>query len=81
MIRTNERESQAHLDSLAAKLRRPAGALRELARLAPEQLAELERTIDGACQRQRAQVWQALRRAMPQPLRMLILAGLGKESS
>jgi hypothetical protein len=70
-------DGQPELESLAAKLRRPAGALRDLARLEPDQLRELERVIDAACERQRLEVVGAIRRALPQPLRAVIFRGLG----
>lgn len=64
------------LQSLAARLRRPAGALRDLERLAPSELAELEAWVERASERQRREVDSALRKALFWPLRALILRGL-----
>ncbi|MGQ0701069.1 MAG: hypothetical protein ACT4PZ_22855 [Panacagrimonas sp.] len=66
-------DAPAELESLAAKLRRPEGALRDLVCLGPDQLAELERAIDAACVRQQLDVAGALRKALPQPLRAIVL--------
>jgi hypothetical protein len=63
----------APLEALAAKLRRPQRALAALACLGDDELRALERSIDQACERQRREVHQALRKSFPQPLRWLIL--------
>ncbi|HWU68319.1 MAG TPA: hypothetical protein VN046_05545 [Stenotrophobium sp.] len=63
-------------ERVAANLRRPADTLSALSGLASEELEALDRTIEEACKRQRDEVTTALRRALPQPLRSLILGKL-----
>jgi hypothetical protein len=61
------------LQQFATRLGRPAGSLSAFARLTPEQLAQLGTAIDQACEQQRATLEQSFRRAVPWPLRPLIL--------
>ncbi|MGH8460259.1 MAG: hypothetical protein ACRESS_01500 [Stenotrophobium sp.] len=63
-------------ENIAAKLRRPAATLSALSGLSASELAQLEHAIDEACKHQREEVTVALRRALPQPLRSLILGKL-----
>lgn len=60
------------LETLALKLRRPAGSLAALAYLTPVQIAELDAAIDAACTRQRQEIDTRLRRLLPGPLRALL---------
>jgi hypothetical protein len=61
------------LAALAAQLRRPQQSFAGLARLPPAQLAELQRALDTARERQRRDIDAALRQALPRPLRALLL--------
>lgn len=63
-------------ERIAANLRRPAATLSALSSLSEQDLQALERAIEDACKRQHDEVTVALRRALPQPLRSMILGKL-----
>ncbi|MGH8504517.1 MAG: hypothetical protein ACRETM_00965 [Stenotrophobium sp.] len=63
-------------ERVAANLRRPADTLSALSSLSGEELEALDRAIEEACKRQRNEVTIALRHALPQPLRSMILGKL-----
>ena len=62
-----------NLQQFASKLGRPAGSLTSFSHLTPEQIGMLSAAIDRACEQQRETLEKSFRKAVPWPLRGLIL--------
>ena len=61
------------IDSLAAKLKRPARLWPTLGQLPAERLRFLDAAVDEACRRRDAETEAALRRALPRPFGGLLV--------
>ena len=65
--------SDTELQQLATLVNRPLNSLQAFNALADDQLATLRQAVDEACARQRQDLDAAFRRALPAPLRWLVL--------
>lgn len=65
--------SATELQQLATLIRRPAHSLQAFSALSEAELAMLRQSVEAACAQQRQALDAAFRKALPAPLRWLVL--------